>query len=60
MNIARIAALLGLLFFSMNTSAATSRCDNCSESAYESKAISLGIGVHYAYDLQKAQAKRSA
>lgn len=58
MSIARIAALAGLLFFSTITSAATSRCDNCSESAYESKAISLGVGIHYVYDLQKARARK--
>lgn len=47
-----------LLIVSANASAATLRCDNCSEATYESKAVASGLGVHYVYDLPKAQSRK--
>ncbi len=58
MSVPSVIALLGLLLFSTDIFAAITRCDNCNETMYESKATSLGIGVHYVYDLQKAQARK--
>lgn len=47
-----------LLIASANASAATIRCDDCTETMYESKAIAAGLGVHYTYDLIKAHARK--
>lgn len=51
-------SLAVLLIASANASAATLRCDNCAETTYESKAIAAGLGVHYVYDLPKAQSRK--
>lgn len=52
------ALFIALLMVSVDASAATIRCDNCTETTYQSKAVSAGIGIHYVYDLPKAQSRK--
>lgn len=50
--------VLFALLVGTQATAATIRCDNCSEATYESKAATSGIGVHYVYDLVKGQTRK--
>jgi hypothetical protein len=52
------AMLIALLMISADASAATIRCDNCTETTYQSKSVSAGIGVHHVYDLLKAESRK--
>ncbi len=52
------ALLFALLAIGADASAATIRCDHCSEATYQSKAVTAGLGIHYVYDLPNAQSRK--
>ncbi|PKM15556.1 MAG: hypothetical protein CVV12_08065 [Gammaproteobacteria bacterium HGW-Gammaproteobacteria-2] len=47
---------IGACLLASTASAAIIRCDGCSESAYEQKAVAAGLGEHVVYDLANDRA----